>query len=581
MKYSKIKFLTFFAIICSIGLAPINDASAAENTVIATLTVGTSPEGIAFDSANNRMYVANNGDNTINVINTITNSVYATFLVGINPSGIAFDSANNRMYVANDGANTVDVVSVDTFPSGTNISVGTTPVDVAFDSANNRMYVANYNGDTVSVINTTTKAVDTTISVGDGPRAIAFDSANNRMYVPNYSDDTVSVINTTTNAVDTTISVGDGPRDIAFDSANNRMYVTNSLTTTVSVINTATNAVDATISLTSGPSGIAFDSANNRMYVVQFGLDTVSVINTTTNAVDTTISVGDGPLGIAFDSANNRMYVTNYSAGTVSVIDIAAPSSSSDCYDCTPPTLQSSHITISSNDHVVATGDEPVHITANVGDTVTVTLNVTDDKPVDTIPFAALYTNYQERPSDMSLHYANNYNNLKQVSTSFYEWNIRADDVKFDHEGAISWNDSIPKITATQTDNHQATSDTFTIPFTFTIEQHMDLTQITAKVFDQYYNRLQVTLPVVLHVAGNDPPSFDSNGKVLGFFNESVLNTMILELNGSEDTAPLSEFLGIPDESLPAWTLDLATWVADEKIDSADLIVAVEYLINQ
>ena len=183
----------------------------------------------------------------------------------------------------------------------------------------------------------------------------------------------------------------------------------------------------------------------------------------------------------------------------------------------------------------------------------------------------------------MSLYYANNYDNLKQVSTSFYEWNIRADDVKFDHDGAISWNDSIPKITATQTDDYQVTSDTFTIPFTFTIEQHMDLTQITAKVFDQYYNRLQVTLPVVLHVAGNDPLDFENMGKqkVLGFFNESILNTMILELDGSEDTAPLSEFLGIPEESLPAWTLDLATWVTDEKIDSADMIVAVEYLINQ
>ncbi len=34
MKYSKIKFLTFFAIICSTGLAPINDASANEGTAI-------------------------------------------------------------------------------------------------------------------------------------------------------------------------------------------------------------------------------------------------------------------------------------------------------------------------------------------------------------------------------------------------------------------------------------------------------------------------------------------------------------------------------------------------------------------
>ena len=32
---------------------------------------------------------------------------------------------------------------------------------------------------------------------------------------------------------------------------------------------------------------------------------------------------------------------------------------------------------------------------------------------------------------------------------------------------------------------------------------------------------------------------------------------------------------------LPSWTTNLATWVADEKIDIADMIVAVEHIINQ
>ena len=261
--------------------------------------------------------------------------------------------------------------------------------------------------------------------------------------------------------------------------------------------------------------------------------------------------------------------------------------SSSDCYDCTPPVLQNAHITISSNDYVVATGDEPVHITANVGDKVTILLNVTDDKPVDTIPFAALYTNFEQKPSDMNLFYANNHDNQNKVSTSFYEWNIRAGDVAYDYDGTVSWSDNTPTIVTDEIteDNFKFKNSNnvvqyFTMPFTFTINEHMD-SKIVAEIYDANSNRLQVTLPIILKTAGNDPPSFDSNGKVLGFFNESILNVMILELNGSEDTAPLSEFLGIPEESLPAWTLDLATWVADEKIDSADLIVAVECLINQ
>ena len=69
----------------------LNDASAEENTVTATITVGDRPDGIAFDSANNRMYVTNYNDDNVSVINTATNVVDATITVGDGARGIAFE----------------------------------------------------------------------------------------------------------------------------------------------------------------------------------------------------------------------------------------------------------------------------------------------------------------------------------------------------------------------------------------------------------------------------------------------------------------------------------------------------------
>jgi hypothetical protein len=265
--------------------------------------------------------------------------------------------------------------------------------------------------------------------------------------------------------------------------------------------------------------------------------------------------------------------------------------SSSDCYDCKPPTLQESHITILSNDYVVATGDDPLHITANVGDTISVILNVTDNKSVQTISYAALYTNFEERPSDMNLFYANNYDNLKQTSTSFYEWNVRSDDVVYDYDDTTSWSQTIPFVVTEDTtvdnfifQNDDNVVEYFMVPFTFTINDHMESSQIIAKIYDAAGNRLHVTLPVTLETAGNEPPDFDYTGKqkVLGFYDESVLSEMISQWSESEsDAKQLSSLLGISDESLPTWTSNLAKWVVDDKIDSADLIVAIEYLINQ
>ena len=122
------------------------------------------------------------------------------------------------------------------------------------------------------------------------------------------------------------------------------------------------------------------------------------------------------------------------------------------------------------------------------------------------------------------------------------------------------------------------------MPFTFTINEHMDSTKIVAKVYDGSYNRLHVTLPVVLDVAGNDPLNFENLGKqkVLGFFDEAVLIQSISDWDDSQDnTEKLAQLLGVSEDSIPLWTVNLANWVAEDKIDSADLIVAVEYLINQ
>ena len=51
--------------------------------------------------------------------------------------------------------------------------------------------------------------------------------------------------------------------------------------------------------------------------------------------------------------------------------------------------------------------------------------------------------------------------------------------------------------------------------------------------------------------------------------------------DSQDNTEKLAQLLGVSEDSIPLWTVNLANWVAEDKIDSADLIVAVEYLINQ
>ncbi len=47
------------------------------------------------------------------------------------------------------------------------------------------------------------------------------------------------------------------------------------------------------------------------------------------------------------------------------------------------------------------------------------------------------------------------------------------------------------------------------------------------------------------------------------------------------DVKQLSALTGIPYDSLQPWISNLEMWVTEDKIDSAEMIIAVEYLINQ
>jgi YVTN family beta-propeller protein len=66
--------------------------------------------GVAVDPAAGTVYVANEGDNTVSVIDEATGAVTGTIPVGPAPEGVAVDPATGTVYVANESGNTVSVI---------------------------------------------------------------------------------------------------------------------------------------------------------------------------------------------------------------------------------------------------------------------------------------------------------------------------------------------------------------------------------------------------------------------------------------------------------------------------------------
>ena len=161
----------------------INPATGA---TIASIATGTTPVGIAVNSAGTRVYVANRGSGTVSTIDAATNKVIGTTAVGSLPQQVALSTDGTRLYVTNAGNGTVSVVNTSTFANVATVPVGPSPNGVALSRDGSLAYVVNGNN-TMSVIDTATNTkVTGTLSAETGALGqVAVTPDGNKLYISN------------------------------------------------------------------------------------------------------------------------------------------------------------------------------------------------------------------------------------------------------------------------------------------------------------------------------------------------------------------------------------------------------------
>jgi YVTN family beta-propeller protein len=327
-------------------------AQAAVNyPVTAVINVGTAPIAVAIDPSTHNVYVANEGSDSISVIDESgdadNGTVTATVPIGSQPYGVAVDPVSHSVYVTN--GNTVSVIDesgdANTGTVTANIKVGDVPDAVAVDPSTHNVYVANEGSDSISVIDESgdanTGTVTSTIPVGGTPTGVAVDPSTHSLYVVNDGSGNLSVIDESgdanTGMVTATIPIGSDPYGVAVDPSTHNVYVTYSFGS-MAVIDESgdadTGTVTSTISGFNYPYGVAVDPSTHNVYVANASSsNTVSVVDESgdadTGSITATIEGFSYPFGVAVDPSTHDVYVTDTHSDTVSVITPTATASPS------------------------------------------------------------------------------------------------------------------------------------------------------------------------------------------------------------------------------------------------------------
>jgi len=200
-------------------------------------TASVPPQPVFLNSTqNNAVYVANYNSNSVFALNANLNVVSNSALVGAHPVSLAETPNGSKIYVANQGDNTVS--SLNTTGLSSNVVTGfsgVTPVWVVARGDSQKVYVLTQGDGKLVTIDTATDTANTpdcsvtpTLCVGAGANFIFYDPHLNRLYVTNPSTSMVYVFSDTGGANDTPVQL----KAISFASGTAPCPTTSATTTT-------------------------------------------------------------------------------------------------------------------------------------------------------------------------------------------------------------------------------------------------------------------------------------------------------------------------------------------------------------
>jgi YVTN family beta-propeller protein len=271
-------------------------------------------------------WATSRGPDTVTAFDGATGRVLATIPVGKAPMGLAVPRGTNKLYVGNEGSNSVSVISLPRREVIATINVGSRPHHMHASADGSRVYVAEFGTNKIGVIDTMTDTLVAEWATGppsERTHAPAPSDDGKMLYGVNSTSNTLVALDAHTGALQWSMRTGNNPSELHVSHDGKTGYLTVRNDDVVDVIDLLARQVTRRIPVGDQPDTLQLSADHRSLVVALRGTPAeVDVIDLRTFAVTKIVFPAERLAGHNWLSANGRYtYVSLDDPGAVGVID--------------------------------------------------------------------------------------------------------------------------------------------------------------------------------------------------------------------------------------------------------------------
>lgn len=278
------------------------------------------------------IWVSNEKDDTLSVIDIETMEVVRTIDVGERPRGITFSKDYSVLYVCASDSDTVQVLDPVSGKVLHDLPSGEDPEQFVLHPDDRHLYIANEDDAITTVVDTQTRKVVAQIDVGIEPEGMAVSPDGKIAITTSETTNMAHWIDTESQKLFANTLVDSRPRHAEFVKDGTQMWVSSEIGGTITVFSVADQTEIAKIGFdVEGvhpdrvqPVGFELTAGDTHAFVALGPSNHVAVVNAETYEVEEYILVGRRVWHMEFNDDRSLLFTTNGVSGDVTVVDVAS-----------------------------------------------------------------------------------------------------------------------------------------------------------------------------------------------------------------------------------------------------------------